>query len=156
MRFSGMEAEDQVASTTTMLDPRWHAEQEPAWRQRDPWRLAGRREGGGQAADLPLYSYIGGVNAHVLPVPMMNIINGGAHADNPIDFQEFMIMPVGAPSFAEAVRMGRGSLSHAEEGRCKTGGHQHECGRRRRLCAEPEIRRRGADFVVQRHREGGL
>ncbi|KPL67700.1 enolase [Erythrobacter sp. SG61-1L] len=58
------------------------------------------------ARGLPLYSYIGGVSAHVLPVPMMNIINGGEHADNPIDFQEFMIMPVGADSIAEAVRWG--------------------------------------------------
>ncbi|WP_260923501.1 phosphopyruvate hydratase [Novosphingobium sp. 9] len=58
------------------------------------------------ARGLPLYSYIGGVSAHVLPVPMMNIINGGEHADNPIDFQEFMVMPVGADSLAEAVRWG--------------------------------------------------
>lgn len=58
------------------------------------------------ARGLPLYSYVGGVSAHVLPVPMMNIINGGEHADNPIDFQEFMILPVGAPSLAEAVRWG--------------------------------------------------
>ena len=58
------------------------------------------------ARGLPLYSYIGGVSAHVLPVPMMNIINGGEHADNPIDFQEFMVMPVGAPTLAEAVRWG--------------------------------------------------
>jgi len=58
------------------------------------------------ARGLPLYAYVGGVAAHVLPVPMMNIINGGEHADNPIDFQEFMIMPVGAPTLAEAVRWG--------------------------------------------------
>ena len=58
------------------------------------------------ARGLPLYSYVGGVSAHVLPVPMMNIVNGGEHADNPIDVQEFMIMPVGADSIAEAVRMG--------------------------------------------------
>ena len=58
------------------------------------------------ARGLPLYRYVGGVAAHVLPVPMMNIINGGEHADNPIDFQEFMIMPVGAPSLSEAVRCG--------------------------------------------------
>ncbi len=58
------------------------------------------------ARGLPLYAYVGGVSAHVLPVPMMNIINGGEHADNPIDFQEFMIMPVGADSIAEAVRWG--------------------------------------------------
>jgi enolase len=59
-----------------------------------------------EARGLPLHKYIGGVSAHVLPVPMMNIINGGAHADNPIDFQEFMVMPVGADSIAEAVRWG--------------------------------------------------
>ena len=58
------------------------------------------------ARGLPLYRYVGGVSAHVLPVPMMNILNGGAHADNPIDFQEFMVMPVGAPTFAEALRCG--------------------------------------------------
>ncbi|KRA83401.1 phosphopyruvate hydratase [Altererythrobacter sp. Root672] len=55
---------------------------------------------------MPLWAYVGGVSAHVLPVPMMNIINGGEHADNPIDFQEFMVMPVGAPTLAEAVRWG--------------------------------------------------
>src|SRR5215510_12587460 len=58
------------------------------------------------ANGLPLYRYVGGVAARLLPVPMMNIVNGGAHADNPIDFQEFMIMPVGAPSFAEGLRAG--------------------------------------------------
>jgi enolase len=56
--------------------------------------------------DLPLYTYIGGVNAKILPVPMMNVLNGGAHADNNVDIQEFMIMPLGAPSFAEALRSG--------------------------------------------------
>jgi len=59
-----------------------------------------------EALGLPLYRYIGGVNARTLPVPMMNILNGGKHADNNVDFQEFMAMPVGAPSFAEALRMG--------------------------------------------------
>ena len=58
------------------------------------------------AVGLPLYRYVGGVSARVLPVPMMNILNGGAHADNAIDFQEFMVVPVGAPNFAEAVRCG--------------------------------------------------
>ena len=56
--------------------------------------------------DLPLYRYVGGPNAHVLPVPMMNVVNGGVHADNSIDFQEFMIMPLGAPSYAESLRWG--------------------------------------------------
>jgi len=57
-------------------------------------------------ADLPLYQYVGGVNAHVLPVPMLNVINGGAHAKNSIDFQEFMVMPIGASSFSEALQWG--------------------------------------------------
>ncbi|MEQ9246573.1 MAG: phosphopyruvate hydratase, partial [Nitratireductor sp.] len=59
-----------------------------------------------EATNLPLYRYVGGASAHVLPVPMMNIVNGGAHADNPIDFQEFMVMPIGASSIREAVRWG--------------------------------------------------
>ena len=59
-----------------------------------------------ETLDLPLYRYIGGTNARTLPVPMMNILNGGKHADNNVDFQEFMVMPVGAPNFAEALRMG--------------------------------------------------
>src|ERR1700722_18466007 len=59
-----------------------------------------------EEAHLPLYKYIGGVNAAVLPIPMMNILNGGSHADNNMDFQEFMIMPTGASTFSEALRMG--------------------------------------------------
>src|SRR5205807_7534689 len=58
------------------------------------------------SASLPLYRYLGGTNARYLPVPMMNILNGGKHADNNVDFQEFMIMPLGAPSFREGLRMG--------------------------------------------------
>lgn len=61
---------------------------------------------GAQEAGLPLYKYIGGVNANTLPIPMMNILNGGSHADNSIDFQEFMVMPVGAGSFSEGLRWG--------------------------------------------------
>ena len=64
--------------------------------------------------DMPLYRYVGGTSARLLPVPMMNIINGGVHADNPIDFQEFMILPVGAPTFAEGAALRRGNLPHAE------------------------------------------
>ena len=64
---------------------------------------------------LPLYRYVGGVNANTLPVPMMNIINGGSHADNSIDFQEFMIMPVGAESFTEAIQMGAEVFHHLKK-----------------------------------------
>jgi enolase len=73
--------------------------------------------------ELPLYHYLGGVNAKVLPVPMMNILNGGAHADNNVDIQEFMILPIGAPSFAEALRMGAETF-HALKGVLKKRGLQ--------------------------------
>ncbi|HZA66231.1 MAG TPA: phosphopyruvate hydratase [Geminicoccaceae bacterium] len=76
---------------------------------------------------LPLYRYVGGVAARTLPVPMMNVINGGAHADNPIDLQEFMIMPVGAPSFAEAARMGA-EIFHALKSGLKEAGHNTNVG----------------------------
>ena len=66
---------------------------------------------------MPLYRYVGGTNAHVLPVPMMNVLNGGVHADNNVDLQEFMIVPVGAVSFSEALRWGVGDVSRVEE-RC--------------------------------------
>ena len=69
-----------------------------------------------EANGLPLYRYVGGTAARLLPVPMMNIVNGGAHADNPIDFQEFMVMPVGAKTFAEGLRMGVGGVPDAEDG----------------------------------------
>jgi len=77
--------------------------------------------------DAPLYRYVGGVNARTLPVPMMNIINGGEHADNPIDVQEFMIMPVGAPTFKEALRMGA-EVFHALKAKLKADGHNTNVG----------------------------
>ena len=76
---------------------------------------------------LPLYRYVGGTQARTLPVPMMNIINGGAHADNPIDFQEFMIMPIGADSIGEAVRYGA-EVFHALKSALKKGGHNTNVG----------------------------
>ncbi|MBA3517426.1 MAG: phosphopyruvate hydratase [Rhizobiales bacterium] len=80
-----------------------------------------------EANALPLYRYVGGTNARLLPVPMMNIINGGVHADNPIDFQEFMIMPVGAETFAEAVRMGA-EIFHTLKKALKEAGHNTNVG----------------------------
>ncbi|WP_018698036.1 phosphopyruvate hydratase [Amorphus coralli] len=80
-----------------------------------------------EASELPLYRYVGGVSARELPVPMMNIMNGGAHADNPIDFQEFMIMPVGAPTFSEAMRAGA-EIFHTLKGQLKKAGHSTNVG----------------------------
>ena len=79
------------------------------------------------ARGLPLYAHVGGVSAHVLPVPMMTIINGGEHADNPIDFQEFMVMPVGAPTLAEAVRWGS-EIFHTLKKRLHDAGHSTAVG----------------------------
>jgi enolase len=80
-----------------------------------------------QASGLPLYRYVGGPKAELLPVPMMNIINGGVHADNPIDFQEFMIMPVGAESFREALRMGA-EVFHTLKKQLADAGHNTNVG----------------------------
>jgi len=77
--------------------------------------------------EMPLYRYLGGVNASVLPVPMMNILNGGAHADNNVDFQEFMVMPVGAPSFSEALRWGV-EVFHTLKGVLKKRGYNTSVG----------------------------
>jgi enolase len=79
------------------------------------------------SSGLPLYRYVGGASAHVLPVPMMNIVNGGVHADNPIDIQEFMIMPVAAPTCADAVRMGA-EIFHTLKKALKDAGHSTSVG----------------------------
>jgi enolase len=107
------------------------------------------------ARGLPLYAYVGGVSAHVLPVPMMNIINGGEHADNPIDFQEFMIMPVGAPSLTEAVRWGAEIFHTLKKGLSREGSGDGG-GRRGRLCAQPCQHPRCARFRDGLDREGRL
>jgi enolase len=79
------------------------------------------------SAKMPLYRYVGGASARLLPVPMMNIVNGGVHADNPIDFQEFMIMPVGAPTFSEGLRMGA-EIFHTLKKSLKDAGHNTNVG----------------------------
>src|SRR5262249_41762613 len=79
------------------------------------------------AAGTPLYRYLGGATARLLPTPMMNIVNGGVHADNPIDIQEFMIMPVGAASFAEGLRMGA-EVFHTLRAGLKAAGHNTNVG----------------------------
>src|SRR6202451_1823866 len=79
------------------------------------------------ANKLPLYRYVGGTSARLLPVPMMNIVNGGVHADNPIDFQEFMIVPLGVPSLAEAVRAGS-EIFHTLRSALKADGHNTNVG----------------------------
>ena len=102
----GMEAEDQVAIDEAMLALDGTANKAKLGANAILGVSLAVAKAAADASALPLYRYVGGTQARVLPVPMMNIINGGAHADNPIDFQEFMILPVGASSMSEAVRWG--------------------------------------------------
>src|SRR6202000_3236001 len=103
---SGFEAEDQVKIDETMIELDGTPNKSTLGANAILGVSLAVAKAAAQASGLPLYRYVGGPKANLLPVPMMNIINGGVHADNPIDFQEFMIMPVGAPTFREALRMG--------------------------------------------------
>ena len=105
--------------------------------------------------DLPLYRYIGGPAARVLPVPMMNIVNGGAHADNPIDIQEFMIMPVSAGSIAEAVRMGA-EVFHTLKAGLKAAGHNTNVGDEGGFAPALGSSTEALDFIMRAIEEAGL
>ncbi|MFJ5262639.1 phosphopyruvate hydratase [Streptomyces sp. NPDC088387] len=97
---------------------------------------------------LPLYRYVGGVDARLLPVPMMNIVNGGAHADNPLDFQEFMIAPIGAATFAEAVRIGS-EVFHTLRGNLVAAGHSVNVGDEGGFAPDLRTADEALDFVVR-------
>jgi enolase len=107
-----------------------------------------------EAAALPLYRYVGGANAHLLPVPLMNIVNGGAHADNPIDFQEFMIVPVGAPTFAEALRMGA-EVFHTLRSELKAAGHNTNVGDEGGFAPHLKSAAAALDFVLKALEKAG-
>ncbi len=106
------------------------------------------------SAGLPLYRYIGGTAARVLPVPMMNIINGGQHADNPIDIQEFMIMPVGATSIAEAIRMGS-EVFHALRANLKKAGMNTNVGDEGGFAPNIGSAKEALDFIVESIKTAG-
>jgi enolase len=106
------------------------------------------------AQNLPLYRSIGGEEATLLPVPMMNIVNGGVHADNPIDFQEFMIVPVGAPSIAEAVRTGA-EIFHTLQRALKSAGYSTSVGDEGGFAPNLASTREALDFVMEAIREAG-
>ncbi len=104
---------------------------------------------------LPLYRYVGGASARTLPVPMMNIINGGAHADNPIDFQEFMILPVAAPSCAEAIRWGS-EVFHALKAQLKAAGHNTNVGDEGGFAPNLASAEIALDFIMQAIAKAGF
>jgi enolase len=101
-----------------------------------------------ESAALPLYKYVGGVSARILPVPMMNIINGGAHADNPIDIQEFMILPTGAQTFADALRMGA-EIFHTLKAGLKAAGHNTNVGDEGGFAPNLASAEAALDFIVK-------
>ncbi len=107
-----------------------------------------------EASGLQLYRYVGGPSARTLPVPMMNIINGGVHADNPIDFQEFMIMPVGAESFSEALRMGA-EVFHTLKGALKKAGHNTNVGDEGGFAPDLPSAEAALDFVLEAIEKAG-
>ncbi len=107
------------------------------------------------ACAMPLYRYVGGTAARTLPVPMMNIINGGMHADNPIDFQEFMVMPVGATSFAEALRMGAETF-HTLKSALKKAGHNTNVGDEGGFAPNLPSAEAALDFIMKSIEQAGF
>ena len=107
------------------------------------------------ASGLPLWRYVGGAHARVLPVPMMNIVNGGAHADNPIDFQEFMVMPIGAPTMAEAVRWGA-EIFHTLRASLKQAGHNTNVGDEGGFAPNLPSAEAALDFCLEAIRKAGF
>jgi enolase len=125
--LSGLEAEDQVHIDRTMIELDGTANKSRLGANAILGVSLAVAKAAAESCGLPLYRYLGGTYARTLPVPQMNIVNGGAHADNPIDIQEFMIMPVGAESAAEAVRVGA-EIFHALRARLKNVGHSTNVG----------------------------
>ena len=125
--LSGMEAEDQLVIDQTLLDLDGTENKARLGANAILGVSLAVAKAAAEEAGLPLYRYIGGAFSHTLPVPMMNIVNGGQHADNPIDIQEFMIMPVSADSIADAVRMGS-EVFHNLKKKLHAAGHNTNVG----------------------------
>ncbi len=151
----GMDAEDQIAIDETMIA----LDGTPNKARLGANAILGVSlavaKAAAAASGLPIYRYVGGTQARVLPVPMMNIINGGAHADNPIDFQEFMIMPVGAPTLAEAVRMGA-EVFHTLKKALKDAGHNTNVGDEGGFAPNLPSAEGALDFVMQSIESAGF
>ncbi len=145
--LSGMDAEDQVVIDKTMID----LDGTPNKARLGANAILGVSlavaKAAAEEAGLPLYRYVGGAFASVLPVPMMNIINGGAHADNPIDIQEFMIMPVGAPTCADAIRMGSEVFQALKKG-LKDAGHNTNVGDEGGFAPNLKSAEQALDFIM--------
>jgi enolase len=152
--LAGFDAEDQIALDRTMMD----LDGTPNKARLGANAILGvslaNAKAAANAVGLPLYRYVGGPAARTLPVPMMNIINGGAHADNPIDFQEFMVMPVGAETFREALRMGA-EIFHTLKGALKKAGHNTNVGDEGGFAPNLPSAEAGLDFVMKAVEQAG-
>ncbi|MBN9070763.1 MAG: phosphopyruvate hydratase [Rhizobiales bacterium] len=150
----GMEAENQLHIDRTMIDLDGTPNKSRLGANAILGVSLAVAKAAAEAAGLPLYRYVGGTGAHVLPVPMMNIINGGVHADNPIDFQEFMIMPVGAPNLREAVRWGS-EIFHTLKKRLKDAGHNTNVGDEGGFAPNLKSAQAALDFIMESIEQAG-
>jgi len=154
-RLGGMDARDQLGVDSAMID----LDATPNKGRLGANALLGVSlavaKAAAQASDLPLYRYIGGTQARILPTPMMNIINGGAHADNKIDFQEFMILPIGASSFREALRTGA-EIFHVLKKRLAAAGHNTNVGDEGGFAPNLPSAEAALDFIVAAINEAGF
>ena len=153
--IAGMDAENQLLIDQTMIDLDGSANKSVLGANAILGVSLAVAKAAAQATGLPLYRYVGGANAHILPMPMMNIINGGAHADNPIDFQEFMILPVGATSMREAVRYGA-EVFHTLKKRLKDAGHNTNVGDEGGFAPNLKSAQAALDFVVESIEQAGF
>ncbi len=152
--LAGMEAEDQIAIDRTMIELDGTANKAKLGANAVLGVSLAVAKAAAESCGLPLYRYVGGAAARTLPVPMMNIINGGAHADNPIDFQEFMVMPVGAPTFREALRMGA-EVFHTLKAALKKAGHNTNVGDEGGFAPNLPSAEAGLDFVMKAVEQAG-
>ena len=145
--LGGLDAEDQIQIDQTMID----LDGTPNKARLGANAILGVSlavaKAAAQSANLPLWRYVGGPAARTLPVPMMNIVNGGVHADNPIDFQEFMVMPIGAESFAEGLRMGA-EIFHTLKKALKDAGHNTNVGDEGGFAPNLPSAKAALDFVM--------
>ncbi len=153
--IGGMEAENQIHIDQTMIDLDGTPNKSRLGANAILGVSLAVAKAAAEASGLPLYRYLGGPSAHVLPVPMMNIINGGAHADNPIDFQEFMILPVGASTFAEAVRYGS-EVFHTLKKRLKDAGHNTNVGDEGGFAPNLKTAQHALDFIMELIEKAGF
>ncbi|ARY94031.1 phosphopyruvate hydratase [Brucella melitensis] len=153
--IAGMDAESQLLIDQTLIDLDGSANKGNLGANAILGVSLAVAKAAAQASGLPLYRYVGGANAHVLPVPMMNIINGGAHADNPIDFQEFMILPVGATSIREAVRYGS-EVFHTLKKRLKDAGHNTNVGDEGGFAPNLKNAQAALDFIMESIEKAGF